>query len=285
VSTRGPLVVFLSTGRCGTQWLTESLRELYAGSVEVEHEPLGPLYAPRRYFRRYDDPDAVLKVPAVARHVERIARIEHYVETGWPLFPAIPMLARRFPDRLRVVHLTRHPVPTALSHLAHSSYAGSGRDDDFTRLATLAPSDPNVLHSEYAERWSDLTAYEKCLYWWTEVHSYGLELPERLPGIPFVRVKAERMLAGEEETLERLAAHLGLPPDGRLAERTGRLVDRWHHHTDRAGDPLLVRDHAATMDVAARLGYSLGELDLDALHARYAGTPDPGLDRIGRSFG
>src|SRR5947209_3721344 len=123
-----PVIAVLSTGRCGTQWLTVGLRELYR-SLDVEHEPLGPLYKPRRYFRRYDDPGAILDVPEVAVHVADLVRARRpYVETGWPLFPVLPLLAREMPERLRIVHLTRHPVPTALSHLAHGSYAGSPRD-------------------------------------------------------------------------------------------------------------------------------------------------------------
>src|SRR5207248_3965232 len=116
--TGAPIVAFLSTGRCGTQWLTAGLRELHP-DVEAEHEPIGPLYKPRRYFRRYGDPEAMLEVPEVARHLDRFGRTPRtYVETGWPLFPALPLFGLRFPERLRIVHLTRHPVPTALSHLA-----------------------------------------------------------------------------------------------------------------------------------------------------------------------
>src|SRR5438067_829952 len=100
-----PIVMVLSAGRCGTQWLTEGLRRLHP-EVVAEHEPIGPLYQPRRYFRLYEHPDAILGVPEVAAHVDAI---EHatttYVETGWPLFPVLPLLAERAPDRLRIVHL------------------------------------------------------------------------------------------------------------------------------------------------------------------------------------
>jgi len=274
--------MFLSTGRCGTQWLAAALRELHP-EIEVAHEPIGPLYAPRRHFRRYRDPEAMLTVPAVAAHV---AAIEHrrrpYVETGWPLFPVLPLLARRIPERLRVVHLTRHPVPSALSHLAHGSYAGSPRDDAYTRLATLGPDDPGVQAREYRRRWAQLSAYEKCLFWWTEVHAYGLELPARLAGVPFLRVRSEALLAGERATLERLLAFIGLGWQERWRELVGRVVDQWHHHTDQPLDPLLIRRHPRTISVADRLGYAAEEVDLRALVRRYAGRPDPGLDRIGR---
>src|SRR5438874_1877719 len=43
------IVMVLSAGRCGTRWLTDGLRRLHPEAV-AEHEPIGPLYRPRRYF-------------------------------------------------------------------------------------------------------------------------------------------------------------------------------------------------------------------------------------------
>lgn len=276
------MIVFLSTGRCGTQWLTGTLRELYP-AVWVEHEPVGPLYRPRRCFRCYEDPETVLEVPAVARHLEEVERAGGtYVETGWPVFAALPLLARMLPDRLRIVHLTRHPVPTALSHLAHSSYAGSPRDDQYTRLATLGPWDPGVFQPQYAEWWEAMTPYEKCLFWWTEVSLFGLEVPRRLSGIPFLRISSEDLLAGRKGTIERLLGFIGLGRDPRWRARTSQVVDRWHHQAEELADPRLVRRHRLTCWAAAQLGYDAGDLDLSSLHARYQGRPDPGLDRFGR---
>lgn len=274
--------MFLSTGRCGTQWIASTLAELHP-QVEVEHEPIGPLYAPRRYFRRYDDAESILEEPAVASHLERIARSGRpYVETGWPLFPALPLMARRFSDRLRVVHLTRHPVPSALSHMVHKSYAGSPRDDAYTRWATLGPTDDRVFDPECAEYWDRLTPYEKCLFWWTEVHRFGLELERRLAGTPFLRVKSEAVLAGDRAALARLLEFMDLPWGERWIERAHRVVDRWHHRTEEWVDPLQIHRHRGAVAVAQRLGYAMADLKLSSLDARYRGAPDPGLDRVGR---
>ena len=79
------LTMFLTTGRCGTQWLTATLSELYP-HLRVEHEPIGPLYAPRRHFRRWEQPERILEEPAVAEHLQAILSEDtDYVETGWPL--------------------------------------------------------------------------------------------------------------------------------------------------------------------------------------------------------
>jgi hypothetical protein len=187
------------------------------------------------------------------------------------LFASLPLLALRWPDRLRIVHLTRHPVPTALSHLAHKSYAGSPRDDAYTRLATLGPSDRGVFQPRYAARWEELSPYEKCLFWWTEVHQFGLELPERIPGIPFLRIKSEEIVSGRRPPLQRLLAFMELQWDERWLDHAGRMVDRWHHHSDEEIDPLEVHRHPLTLRVAQELGYDATGFDAGAMKARYKG--------------
>jgi hypothetical protein len=276
--------VVLSTGRCGTQWLTKTIADLYGTTVRVAHEPIGPLYSPRRFFRGYIDPEAVLSVPEVRTHLENtVATAERpYIETGWPLFGALPLFASIFGSQLRVIHLTRHPIPSALSHLAHSSYAGSPRDDAYTRLATLGPSDPRVFQAGYADRWDELSPYEKCLFWVTEVGMFGLEFEQRFEHIPFLRIQAERMLDGDRDTLRALVDHMELGWDERWIERARQRVDRWSHHTNLEVDPLLIERHAAAVTTAERLGYCATDVDVDALRRRYHGTPDAGLDRVGR---
>jgi hypothetical protein len=276
-------VVVLSTGRCGTQWLTRTIADLYGAQVRVEHEPIGPLYAPRRFFRSYEDPAAILAAPAVRAHVDWIAGLRQpYVETGWPLFAALPLFASCFGPDLRVIHLTRHPVPSALSHLAHSSYADSPRDDAYTRLATLGPSDPGVFQPHYADRWGELSPYEKCLYWVTEVGMFGLEFEQRCAQVPFLRIHSEAMLGGDRETLRALVDHMSLAWDERWVERTGERVDRWNHHTDQDVDPLLIERHRTAVETAAQLGYDATAVDPEALRNRYVGTPAAGLDRVRR---
>jgi hypothetical protein len=181
-----------------------------------------------------------------------------------------------------VVHLTRHPVPSALSHLSHNSYAGSARDDSYTRWATLGPDDPGVLQPGYAARWGELAPYEKCLFWWTEVHGYALELPERLENVPFLRVRSESLLGGDRSELERLLRFIDLPWSDRWLELGGCVVDRWHHRTDEPVDPMQALHHRMTLEVAGLLGYDVARVDLAALRARYLGSPQAGLDRVGR---
>jgi hypothetical protein len=267
------VVAFLSTGRCGTQWLASGF-ETNHPELEVEHEPIGALYKPRQYFRRYDDPEAMLRETELRSHFHRLeAATRPYVETGWPMYAALPLFARRFPDRLRVVHVTRHPVPCAISHLSHQSYAGSWRRSPITRYGTLGPKDRNVFHPEYADRWDALSPYEKCLFFWTELNLYGLEFPKRFPDVPFLRLKSEDLLAGDRPALEQMLQFLDLPWTDGWTEHAGHSVDKWHFHTDEEVDPSRVLRHQATLQVAEEFGYDFDRLNADALQARYMGEP------------
>jgi hypothetical protein len=267
------VVMVLSAGHCGMQWLAAGVSALYP-HVAVAGEPIGPRYAPRRFFRRYEDPEAILSVPDVAAHVARIEQLDRpYMETGWPLFPVLPLLADRLRGRLRVVHVTRHPVPSALDHLADGSYAGGARNDPYTRLATLGPRDPGAFQPEYAATWDRLSPYEKCLFWWTEIGMFGLEFPGRFDWIPFLRIQAERLLAGDQDALGELLAFAELPWREEWRDRVESSVDRWRYPEDRTVNPLEVHRHPTTVDVASRLGYGLSDLTLGALLARYDGDP------------
>jgi hypothetical protein len=139
-----------------------------------------------------------------------------------------------------------------------------------------------VFGREYAGRWRTLSAYEKCLFWWTEVHQFALELPKRVPEVRVHRVESERLLAGERAVVEGLLDFMGLSWHEGWIAHSHRMVDLWHHHTAHNVDPLVVRRHPRTVAVAAKLGYDLDSLDVAALEARYRGHPDQGLDRIGR---
>ena len=274
------IILFISAGRCGTQWLAAHLADVYGDRALITHEPLGPHYRPRRFFRQHDRLEELAGLSEVSDHLKRVRAAldvgKTYVETGWPLFAAVPLFLTRFPGRVSLVHLTRHPIPSALSHMAHQCYAGSRRDDDYTRLAALDPFCPGVFQAEDRDRWDSFTPFEKCLFWWTEVHLYALELHRRFPEVPWTRIRSEAMLAGNVTTLRTLATALGFPYLDELQDRADHPVDAWHHRTHIDFDWRLVYRHPRTLQVAERLGYDVAEVTDEDLEERYVGTPHPG---------
>jgi hypothetical protein len=159
-------------------------------------------------------------------------------------------------------------VPSALSQLTHNTWPG-GPPNEFNRLGVLRPTDPNVFQPHYAQEWHRLSAYERCLFWWTEVHMFGLEFPILSPEIPFVRVQSEKLLAGDRTELSKMLEMMDLDWDERWVARAGHLIDRWHHQTDRAFDPERISRHQQTLRTAHRLGYEPLDIDRAALDRRY----------------
>ncbi len=229
-------------------------------------------------------PEAPLEEPQVQRPSERIEQERRpYVETGWPLFRAAAARAALSPPPPGCAPDTAPGAECDVASIAQLVCGRQGATEgSYTRWATLLPGDPGVLQTGYAARWEELAPFEKCLFWWTEVHAYALELPERLEDVPFLRVQSESLLRGDRPELERLLRFMELPWNDGWLEHTGHLVDRWHHHTDESVDPMQALEHEMTLPVARRLGYDIAGVDMVALGVRYRGRPDDGLDRVGR---
>lgn len=265
------LVFFISTGRCGTQWYTATLRKLYADRAVVLHEPMGPLYRPRQFMRAYNRLDE-MKSPKLIRHLQRIAdvsRSQIYIETGWPCFSAIPLFIQEFGDRVKVVHLTRHPVPTALSLMTHNYYRPKVRRDWYTRHAALDPFCKGVRQKDYRGAWTRLSQYEKCLFLWTEIHLYAEELADRYPSLSISRVSMEELFSGDEAVLRRFTCFLGLPFREALRDAVNVNVDTHQRRTATRFDWRLIFRHQRCVSLANRLGYDLTKYHAAELDDRY----------------
>ena len=259
---------FLSTGRCGTQWLVKQLSEIYGDLAAVTHEPLQLGYLPRALFA-HKDPARLETADQVFAHVDRIERTlaaKHYIECGWQCYAMIPYFARRFAGRVRVVHLTRHPVPTASSMVTHRYYSDPPRKDRLTELLLLSPFDTGVRFAAYQERWAGMDEYEKCLYFWAEINAYALELESAL-GVPWLRLASEELFT--PPGLDRLLDFFELPRRAEIAEALGQRVDRHRYKTVLKWDGARIAAHPDVMAVARALGYDPLTIDDEALGERY----------------
>jgi len=261
-------IFVLSTGRCGTQWLHEAMRTCYGDAIAAEHEPLKTDYQPRRFFRAAPNALAALgRIPAVAAHVERIREtLEHrpYFEAGWPSFSALPWLHDALEGRMRIVHLTRHPVNAALSMATHRVY----ERDDWIREGALTPFDAGCLDASLQLRWPEISGYEKCLFWWTALHRYAVDLHRRRPDIGWLRLSYEDLFAEGSDDLSRLAAFCGLPHRPELEARRAQRTDRFRHRMP-SDDWRKVMRYPETIAVAEALGYDPADADARSLSTRY----------------
>lgn len=261
-------IFVLSTGRCGTQWLHEAMQSCYGDAIAAEHEPLRTAYAPRRFFRAAHNALAAIgAIPAVAAHVERIrSELAHrpYFEAGWPAFAALPWLHTALDGRLRIVHLTRDPVRCAFSMATHRIY----ERDDWIRDGVLTPYDGGCLTPSLQLRWPAMSEYEKCLFWWTELHRYALDLRRLRSDIAWLSLSYEDLFSPESDALRRLTAFCGLPHRGTIEQRRERSVDRFRFRTP-PDDWRKALAYPDTIAVAKALGYDLFGTDERSLSTRY----------------
>jgi hypothetical protein len=239
----------------------------------VTHEPVGVAYRPRHFLRAKGIIHEMPEIPEVRSHISRIrefTQIKPYVETGWPCFAAVPLLAHTFSGRFRLVHIVRHPVKAALSLQTHGYY--QHRDDAVTRYAQLTPFDPGVVQKEYAARWKNLTPYEKCLFQWTEINLYAEEVFQKHPDVPRLRIRAEDLFCRNSEVITQLLHFLSLPARKEIFAFARTRVDRFRMRSPFRTDWKLVFKHPSAIALAERFGYEIDGLDTKALAGRYAET-------------
>jgi hypothetical protein len=274
---------FITTARSATQWLATSLGDAYPDRLVVEHEPIGYAYAPCETLRDREAGAAKAAEPGIAAHLERIrgllAKGRSYVEVGFPAFAMIPALRDAFGEQLRVVQLTRDPVRVAASLVTHEWYVGEGREN-VRGLVALTPFDPGVRMKSYADRWSGMTAFEKGLFYWAEVHKWGLEVEAGIPPERFARFRAEDLLDEDRAERLRLAEFLDLPDRAEWRDAQSRTVDNFRATTAEIIDPRMLNWHPEIAALARRLGYAEPHSDAATLARRY--SPAPGR-RIMRS--
>jgi len=259
---------FLSPGRCGTQWLADALAEHYTDKAEVTHEPLREAYAARKMLRQYDYTVEPARSPELYRHAMHIRHTlkdRLYIETGWTSYATLPWLDKMLDGRLRLVHLVRHPVHVALSLATHNIY---GRKD-WIEHCIPRPGDPGVDWQKLAESWQQLSMYEKCLHWWTEINLYGLELAERFGADRYLLVRAEDMFNPQHPALATLVEFVGLPYEESVRHVQSKTVDKHQQLRTPPVDWESIRQYPETMALLERFGYQLDSIDSEKISQRY----------------
>jgi hypothetical protein len=248
-------VFILSTGRCGTQWLAAQLARHYSDVYRVEHEPLHNAYCPRRMLGCGSSKElGCADAAPILEHIESIERTlehKHYIECGHPCWSTLPCFAERFHGRVRFIHLTRHPIPTAFSWLTHGAYEPPLLPH-LQEKVLLSPFDAGVAFTEYRERWPALTPFEKCLYYWAEANAFGLR-QETQVGAPWLRVSFESLFDGN--ALKSLIEFLELPVKDEVLAAKAANIDQFKYLTLARPDLSLVARHPRVIGVANELGY------------------------------
>jgi hypothetical protein len=283
-------IFFISTGRCGTQWLQKTLAATYPDAAVVTHEPVRSAYEPKLYLRAGDKLNELLSREAVSEHlsyIKEVLKSKTYVETGWPCYAALPLIMAQLEGRVRIVHLVRHPVYAALSLATLKVYEQQG----WVSRAAISPHDRGVVQKELAGDWAKMGMYEKCLFWWTEINLYALELRARHPDIEFSLVRYEDLFGPEAQALKNLIGFMNLAYDPSLEVLRLENVDRFHQKTPPVDWRHIFR-YPKTVELAKQFGYDVGDVSRPYIATRYFSTGQGrqggrwgGLRRAIRRFG
>ena len=260
----------ISTGRCGTQWLARALQSACGEEAEVTHEPLHSGYLPRKMLAatdpaKLDQANGDIILGHIAR-IEETLRSRMYIECGYPLWSTLPYLLERFAGRVRVVHLVRHPVPTAWSWLAQQAYCPP-LASHLAMKEPLSPFDEGVHFTSYRDRWSGLTPYEKALFYWLEVNSFASHLEQRADA-PWLRICFEELFS--VGTLKTLLTFAGI--DASVNLHAPPPTDDHPYLAGHWSDPALIARHSDVVELATALGYDAMDFDAVKLRRRYLGT-------------
>jgi hypothetical protein len=269
----GRVVFFVTTARSGTQWAAAKLRDAYPELLVVEHEPLKYRYEPRTHIRDIGRLRRLAGRPDIRAHLDHIHDIageRTYVEVGFPAFAMAPILREEFGDRLRIIQLTRHPVRVAASIVTHHWFDGTR--PDIERCIVPTPLDPGSALHDYAGRWNQMSAFEKALCFWYEVHTFGVEQEAMSPPGTFARFQFERILT-DPDVQSQFCDVLGLPPAMDWEQAPAERVDKNRHHTSQPIDWSAAEHLPEVRQLASELGYELDEVDQAELAHRYACTP------------
>lgn len=218
-----PAVFFLSTGRCGTQLVTELL--LAAGGTTPQHAPRPELVrASARAFEEIDtNPELFLEVFRSAREelVHEAYRYgTTYVETNNRITFFAPVIQRALPAA-RFVHLVRHPADVVRSGVRRNWYSGR-HAHDVGRIA------PRVNRDE----WDGQDPIAKIGWMWEQTNAFIERFATGIDASRITRVRAEDLFGSVDEAA-RLLEFCGadpLPAD-RIAALIGRPVN-----AQRSGD-------------------------------------------------
>lgn len=248
-----PATFFLSTGRCGTQWLARFLNRYFGQQFYVEHEPLQTEYQSRRTLARVNG-RVIEPTSAAVAHIESVQKkleIKPYIECGHPCWSSLPWIAEKLGNQLQIVHLVRDPIATAASWVSRGAYIPPILPHVPERVL-ISPLDVGCQFTEYREKWPGLLPFEKCLVYWAEVNAFALQMERNFSG-RWLRLHYEELFSALAAT--RLLEFLGLPAEQGFLDARAIREDQFRSLPESTCEPSLLQGHPQILALAKTLGY------------------------------
>lgn len=175
-------VFVLSTGRCGTKWLSELLR--LDPRLHINHSDYPELIRHSRLaYECYDqEPRIFQEIIRASRDGYILNAYRHhqtYIETNNRITFFAYAIKQVYPDA-RYIHLVRHPGNFVRSGLRRDWYQGERHD-----VGRIRHNDP--------ELWKKLTDTAKIAWLWNETNQYIEDFLKNVEPDQFFQIKIEQI--------------------------------------------------------------------------------------------
>ncbi len=198
----------LSTGRCGTQWLTEKLKTLYP-EYAIEHEPLDFNYRPdinTEIAPLQCNKDILLQhLACIQQHLDQK---KNYVETGFPCWRHLDWFRQQLKGQVKVIHIHRDPLQTIHSLLKLNAFVPPFLPHLPVKNLFL-PEDGKGYLPHWQHLWPQLNPAEKNFWYWAEIQSRALTLQTQWPESDWLSLDFKTLFTTETE--KKLTRFMGKP--------------------------------------------------------------------------
>lgn len=198
----------LSTGRCGTQWLTETLQQ-WDDNFVVVHEPLHFGYRPD--LNTVQQP-LLHNSDMLEQHLHQIRQHlhsgKHYIETGFPCWRHLHWFKQQLDHTVKVIHIHRAPLDTVASLLKLNAFVPSFWPHLTIKNLYLPGAEQDFLY-QYQELWPQLNPAEKNLWYWAEVQYQAIKYQQQWPAQDWLSLSFSQLFSAQGK--QQLTHFLGYP--------------------------------------------------------------------------
>lgn len=215
-------VFFLSTGRCGTELLTQILEK--DKSSLVHHSPVPELlYVDKWAFENKGETEQI-KAAFLSGRFELLSdaylRNRKYVETNFRTTFFAQAVAELLP-KAKFVHVVRSPVKFIESAVRLNFYGGS-----YTDIGRIAPLNMESKH------WHSFTQAEKSAWLWNTTNEYIESFKLSISTDRVLTVYSEELFSNIDEIKRVLNfCQLAMPTDIELKSSIAVPVNQKKHHS------------------------------------------------------
>lgn len=267
-----PIVLTVSTGRCGTTFLEKSFHASFGKQSNwITHEHLKQqVTRVGKYHRCYDESlqsemvnDQIQDLLSKWRSISETGPV---VDFGWTMRSLVPYFYRQLGDQLRVLYVHRHPIEVAASFKLIGNYSIYNSED-----WAITPDHPNARYPQFASRWDSMTPFEKCLYYWLEVNASAEELRQIYPDLKLMELKSSDLFRSDS-VLDSIVQFTGFDcyekPIVRSRERNRREIFLLERRPIRQ-EWMDYQHHPEMIEFAERLGYDMSTEFVASLIHKY----------------